>query len=379
LVIALFSSRSYFFTTPNFKKCNDLSKNMSSLLVDYVGPRHAGQLKIVGMAGPTSPHDAATKEYVDANTGTNAGITSVYGTDPIVSTPGQNSATISISPADGTTSGYVSGTANTLGGDFNFTGQVEVRTPLGPSECATKDYVDAHSGTGGNATTIYGTAPIIATSALGSSTISMTPASGTTSGYVSGSSNTLGGTFIFSNTTDSSSTSTGAIQALGGLAVAKSLYVGGSVNINSLNFPTPSVSLDIYSIYNMTGTAIIFDCGFNPEKIYAGVVDLHFTRIGRNVTMTWDFGATGSYTLSPSLNNASAFGKFECNLSSTFRPTHSMRIPCMYYTVNNVLSTGNIFYDSTQTLYCLLLYPSTFFDSNRTITLWNGSCSYSVY
>ena len=76
---------------------------MSVILIDFIGPEHSGTMSVTGVRSPTSTNDAAPKGYVDR----------------IV-------AEHDLPPAHGTVSGYIRGTANTLGGDFVFQGDVDI-------------------------------------------------------------------------------------------------------------------------------------------------------------------------------------------------------------------------------------------------------------
>jgi hypothetical protein len=353
------------------KICNIFVK-MSSLLVDYIAPRHASTLKIVGMANPTAPQDAATKQYVDLNSGTGPGSTVVFGNLPVVSTTTGSGYIVSITPASGTTSGYIDGTANTLGASFTFTGAVNVRSPLSATEAANRDYVDNHA-TGAAATVVYGSTPVVSTTTGAGYIISIPAASGTTSGYISGTSNTLGATLVFTDTTDSSSTNSGAVQLRGGLAVAKNVDVGGAIYLpTALATAAP---LNFYSIYDDQGD-LDFSI-FMHTQLYSKVVDLKFTRVGRMVTFTWDFGSTGKFDVpSTYLAYSSTVAAFNVFAPDPFLPDHAFEIPAVHVVVNSVeqialLVTNPLASDN------LYIQLNSAFTNAVPISIYNGSISYT--
>ena len=104
---------------------------------------------------PTGASSASNKEYVDFK------FASVSGVPPISVSSGE----ISIPPASGTLSGYItSAGSQTIGGDKNFTGNITTVTPgpLAPgTQVATKEYVNDRIVSG-----ISGTAPISVSSGV---------------------------------------------------------------------------------------------------------------------------------------------------------------------------------------------------------------------
>jgi hypothetical protein len=97
----------------------------SVISADYIVPRHSGTISITGVKWPVNDGDAVPKGYLSTIT---SGGLSLTGTDPIVVSTGPGTADISITQADGTIGGYVSGISNTLGGDYTFTGDVNITT-----------------------------------------------------------------------------------------------------------------------------------------------------------------------------------------------------------------------------------------------------------
>lgn len=137
-----------------------------------------GQAILIGpLKNPTDPTDPATKAYVDAHTG---GV-------PIFVSPlnydgGIN--TVTITDADDTHSGVITAGVQTIGGDKTFTGQTTVLTPVSDFQPSTKKYVDDTLGA------ISALAPI----SFAGNVISMPPANGAASGYLTGAgTQTIGG------------------------------------------------------------------------------------------------------------------------------------------------------------------------------------------
>jgi hypothetical protein len=193
---------------------------MSSILVDYICPRHGTNVTIHNIQTGTTPSDCATKSYVDSKV-----LTQFFGssTVSVTSDPSTGSSTFGAYAANGTSSGYISGTSNTLGADFFFTGSV------GVDALHVSGLLDDHGGAAvakklnvGDTLTINNSANSMDLS-VGSSGELALNSSGTIQVDATDALNLL-------STTNSSSLSTGSFQDNGGAVVMKKLVVGGVLN-----------------------------------------------------------------------------------------------------------------------------------------------------
>ena len=97
---------------------------MSCISTDRIGPKHSNSIRIGPIATPVLDTDAVSKIYVDTF------VVPTY-VSPLTYNAGPNSVTIDEAAA--TTSGYISASTQTLGGNKTFTGALQGSSDLSSS------------------------------------------------------------------------------------------------------------------------------------------------------------------------------------------------------------------------------------------------------